>query len=89
MNLFLIIDPDLFLKEKNLLMIPMYDFKNILRSAIQHGRNGYEKRFVIKSAKGIHLLNVFDISLIVASGDFCVMTDSSSKTHPLLEKIRF
>ncbi len=60
---------------------------NVLRSAIQLGQNEYKKRFVIKRTKGIQLLNVVDISLIAASGDFCVATDSSGKTHPILEKI--
>ncbi|MFD2564044.1 LytR/AlgR family response regulator transcription factor [Aquimarina rubra] len=60
---------------------------NVLKSAMQEEQVQYKKRFVIKRTKGIQLLNVIDISLIVASGDFCVATDSSGKTHPVLEKI--
>ncbi len=58
-----------------------------LKSAIQEEQTQYKKRFVIKRAKGIQLLNVTDISLIAASGDFCIATDLSGKTHPVLEKI--
>ncbi|WP_170837053.1 LytR/AlgR family response regulator transcription factor [Aquimarina amphilecti] len=60
---------------------------NALKSAIQQGQDEYKKRFVIKRSKGIQLLNVVDISLLAASGDFCVATDSFGKTHPILEKI--
>ncbi|WP_219007085.1 LytR/AlgR family response regulator transcription factor [Aquimarina litoralis] len=60
---------------------------NALKSAIQQGHDNYKKRFVIKRSKGIQLLNVKDISVINASGDFCIATDKDGKTHPILEKI--
>ncbi|WP_378181653.1 LytR/AlgR family response regulator transcription factor [Aquimarina sp. SS2-1] len=60
---------------------------NILRSSIQQSRDHYKKRFVIKRSKGIQLLNVVDVSLITASGDFCIATDHYGKTHPITEKI--
>lgn len=60
---------------------------NALKSAIQQGHDSYKKRFVIKRSKGIQLLNVKDISVINASGDFCIATDYNGKTHPIQEKI--
>ncbi|WP_299432532.1 LytTR family DNA-binding domain-containing protein [uncultured Aquimarina sp.] len=60
---------------------------NVLKSAIQEGQDTYKKRFVIKRSKGIQLLNVIDISLIAASGDFCMATDAYGKSHPIMEKI--
>ncbi|GAA4276893.1 LytR/AlgR family response regulator transcription factor [Aquimarina mytili] len=58
-----------------------------LKSALQEEQIQYKKRFVIKRSKGIQLLNVIDISVIEASGDFCVATDLNGKKHPILEKI--
>ncbi|MDH7445420.1 LytR/AlgR family response regulator transcription factor [Aquimarina sp. 2201CG14-23] len=60
---------------------------DILKSAIKKDEISYKKRFVIKRTKGIQLLNVADISIVNASGDFCVATDLRGKTHPILEKI--
>ncbi len=54
-----------------------------LKSALKEEQIHYKKRFVIKRAKGIQLLNVSDISIIKASGDFCMATDSEGKTHPI------
>ncbi|MGB0891056.1 MAG: LytR/AlgR family response regulator transcription factor, partial [Flavobacteriaceae bacterium] len=50
-----------------------------LKSALKEENTSYKKRFVIKKAKGIQLLNVTEISLIEASGDFCIATDNSGK----------
>ncbi len=58
-----------------------------LKSALQEEQIQYKKRFVIKKTKGIQLLNVIDISIIEASGDFCMATDLNGKKHPVLEKI--
>ena len=54
-----------------------------LKSALQEENTAYKKRFVIKKAKGIQLLNVIDISLITAAGDFCIATDHSGKRHTI------
>ncbi|GAA4273899.1 LytTR family DNA-binding domain-containing protein [Aquimarina gracilis] len=60
---------------------------NFLKSALQEEHIQYKKRFVIKRSKGIQLLNVSDISVIEASGDFCMATDIQGKKHPILQKI--
>jgi DNA-binding LytR/AlgR family response regulator len=41
----------------------------------------YKKRFVIKSKKGIHLLETAKIAVVLAEGDFCKLIDSDGKTH--------
>ncbi|WP_086029429.1 LytR/AlgR family response regulator transcription factor [Tenacibaculum holothuriorum] len=58
-----------------------------LKSALQEENTSYKKRFVIKKTKGIQLLNVTDISLIEASGDFCIATDSSGKRHTISQTL--
>lgn len=58
-----------------------------LKSALQEENTSYKKRFVIKKAKGIQLLNVTDISLIEASGDFCIATDASGKRHTISQNL--
>ncbi|MHA7055947.1 LytR/AlgR family response regulator transcription factor [Aquimarina sp. M1] len=60
---------------------------HLLKASIQQGQEQFKKRFVIKRTNGIQLLNTVDISLITASGDFCVATDYYGKTHPIMEKI--
>ena len=60
-----------------------HDTINLLKSALQQEQTNYKKRFVIKKSKGIQLLNVSDISLIEASGDFCLAIDHSGKKHPI------
>ncbi|MEW7288927.1 LytR/AlgR family response regulator transcription factor [Aquimarina sp. 2304DJ70-9] len=59
----------------------------VLRFALQEEQTQYKKRFVIKRTKGIQLLNVSDISIIEASGDFCVAIDSNGKKHPISQSI--
>lgn len=54
-----------------------------LKSALKEEHTNYKKRFVIKKAKGIQLLNVSEISKIEASGDFCIATDSKGKRHTI------
>lgn len=58
-----------------------------LKSALQEENTSYKKRFVIKKAKGIQLLNVTDISLIEASGDFCIATDADGKRHTISQNL--
>lgn len=58
-----------------------------LKSALQEENTSYKKRFVIKKAKGIQLLNVTDISLIEASGDFCIATDKTGKRHTISQNL--
>jgi len=56
---------------------------NLLKTALKQEEIHYKKRFVIKKSKGIQLLNVSDISLIEASGDFCIAIDNSGKKYPI------
>ncbi len=58
-----------------------------LKSALKEEHHVYKKRFVIKKTKGIQLLNVVDISLIEASGDFCIATDLSGKRHTISQSL--
>ncbi|MFY0631794.1 MAG: response regulator transcription factor [Flavobacteriaceae bacterium] len=58
-----------------------------LKSALQEESINFKKRFVIKKAKGIQLLNVSDISLISASGDFCMATDREGRRHPISQNL--
>ncbi|MFD2725768.1 LytR/AlgR family response regulator transcription factor [Hyunsoonleella rubra] len=58
-----------------------------LKSALRAEHNNYKKRFVIKKAKGIQLLNVSDINLIEASGDFCIATDNNGKRHTISQNL--
>ncbi|MBC3759866.1 response regulator transcription factor [Hyunsoonleella sp. SJ7] len=58
-----------------------------LKSALRAEHNNYKKRFVIKKAKGIQLLNVSDINLIEASGDFCIATDNKGKRHSISQNL--
>ncbi|MFT6190854.1 MAG: two-component system response regulator LytT [Polaribacter sp.] len=58
-----------------------------LKSALQEESTSFKKRFVIKKSKGIQLLNVTDISLIEASGDFCIATDAKGKRHTISQTL--
>lgn len=58
-----------------------------LKSALKEENTNYKKRFVIKKTKGIQLLNATDISLIEASGDFCIATDNNGKRHTISQNI--
>ncbi|WP_298510883.1 LytTR family DNA-binding domain-containing protein [uncultured Kordia sp.] len=60
---------------------------SLLKSALKQEETNYKKRFVIKKSKGIQLLNVSDISLIEASGDFCMAIDASGKKHPISQNL--
>nr|WP_299032254.1 LytTR family DNA-binding domain-containing protein [uncultured Tenacibaculum sp.] len=58
-----------------------------LKAALTEEQTTYKKRFVIKKAKGIQLLNVTDISVIEASGDFCTATDYKGKKHLISQNL--
>lgn len=58
-----------------------------LKLALKEEHSNYKKRFVIKKTKGIQLLNVSDISLIQASGDFCIATDNQGKRHTISQNL--
>lgn len=58
-----------------------------LKSALKEENTSFKKRFVIKKNTGIQLLNVTDISLIEASGDFCVATDKEGKRHTISQNL--
>ena len=58
-----------------------------LKVALHEEQNVYKKRFVIKKTKGIQLLNVTQISLIEASGDFCMATDYFGKRHNISQTL--
>lgn len=58
-----------------------------LKSALKEENTSYKKRFVIKKASGIQLLNVTDIGLINAAGDFCIATDNDGKRHTISQTL--
>ncbi|WP_298492759.1 LytTR family DNA-binding domain-containing protein [uncultured Algibacter sp.] len=58
-----------------------------LKSALKEEHTNYKKRFVIKKATGIQLLNVSEISKIEASGDFCIATDIKGKRHTISQNL--
>ncbi|WP_424003912.1 LytR/AlgR family response regulator transcription factor [Maribacter sp. IgM3_T14_3] len=63
------------------------DTFNALKLALQEDQNNFKKRFVIKRPNGIQLLNTSEISMIEASGDFCIATDQEGKRHPISQTI--
>ena len=60
---------------------------NELKSVLKEENTNYKKRFVIKKPNGIQLLNVSDIALIEASGDFCIVFDAHGKRHTISQNI--
>ncbi|WP_299681566.1 LytTR family DNA-binding domain-containing protein [uncultured Dokdonia sp.] len=52
-----------------------------IKSSIPTTATTYKKRFVIKSKKGLHLLESANIALIQAEGDFCKLIDCEGNTH--------
>lgn len=60
---------------------------DVLKSALSEENTNYKKRFVIKKAKGIQLLNASDISVVEASGDFCIATDCKGKRHTISQNL--
>ncbi|KGL58967.1 LytR/AlgR family response regulator transcription factor [Polaribacter sp. Hel1_85] len=58
-----------------------------LKSALQEEYTTYKKRFVIKKASGIQLLNAIDMALVSASGDFCLVNDKEGKRHTISQNL--
>jgi two-component system response regulator LytT len=58
-----------------------------LKAALQEEYTTYKKRFVIKKASGIQLLNALDMVLIAASGDFCLANDAAGKRHTISQNL--
>jgi DNA-binding LytR/AlgR family response regulator len=58
-----------------------------LKAALQEEYTTYKKRFVIKKASGIQLLNTVDMALISASGDFCLANDAAGKRHTISQNL--
>jgi DNA-binding LytR/AlgR family response regulator len=58
-----------------------------LKAALQQEHTSYKKRFVIKKASGIQLVNTSDIALISAAGDFCIATDHLGKRHTISQSL--
>jgi two-component system response regulator LytT len=58
-----------------------------LKFALSEESTNYKKRFVIKKTKGIQLLNASDISVVEASGDFCIATDHDGKRHTISQNL--
>jgi DNA-binding LytR/AlgR family response regulator len=58
-----------------------------LKLALKEGAESYKKRFTIKKQKGIQLLNVSSISIINASGDFCIAIDDKGQEHIISQNI--
>lgn len=60
---------------------------NKLKAALKEESSNFKKRFVIKKPKGIQLLQVSDITMIEASGDFCIAYDNSGLKHVISQAI--
>ncbi|WP_281542009.1 LytR/AlgR family response regulator transcription factor [Maribacter aestuarii] len=58
-----------------------------LNNILDNGNETYKKRFAIKKRQGIKLLEVAEISLIQASGDFCKIIDSHGQLHSIPQSI--
>jgi len=54
--------------------------------ALKHNNN-YKSRFIIKTAKGMHLLPTDNISVIDASGTFCKLIDDKGTVHVFSQSI--
>lgn len=58
-----------------------------LKTALKEENYSFKKRFVIKKPNGIQLLNVNDIGVIEAAGDFCIATDFKGKRVTISQNI--
>lgn len=58
-----------------------------LKTALKEENTNYKKRFVIKKTKGIQLLSASDISVVEASGDFCIATDNQGNRHTISQNL--
>ncbi|GGG39968.1 DNA-binding response regulator [Dokdonia pacifica] len=52
-----------------------------IKHTLSDVKDTYKKRFVIKSKKGLHILESAQIALIHAEGDFCKLIDCDGHTH--------
>jgi len=52
-----------------------------IKHSLSDVKDTYKKRFVIKSKKGLHLLESAKISVIHAEGDFCKLIDYEGTTY--------
>lgn len=67
--------------DKDIASNHQYKVFDEIKSAINIKSDSYKNRFVIKSKKGLHLLETSKIALIQAEGDFCKLIDCDGKTH--------
>ena len=58
-----------------------------LKLALNTDRNSYKNRFVVKRPSGIQILQVDNIVLIQASGDFTIAFDTNGEKFPLSKNI--
>ncbi len=54
---------------------------NELKQSLHSKSDNYKKQFIIKTKKGIHILEAKAIVLVEAKGDFCKLFDHEGKTH--------
>ena len=54
---------------------------NELKQSLRDTNTNYKSQFVIKTKKGIHILETASIAIIEAKGDFSKVTDCDGKTH--------
>ena len=52
-----------------------------LKQSLLNTSYNYKKQFIIKTTKGIHILETKRIVMVEAKGDFCKLIDSDGKTH--------
>lgn len=52
-----------------------------LKESIRSAEKQYKNRFIIKTAKGLYVLETDQITLVEAKGDFCKLYDATGKTH--------
>ncbi len=74
-----------FTKYENLFTSRMEPFSlqviDELKQSLRVNRDSYKKQFIIKTTKGIHILESKAIVIIEAKGDFCKLIDSQGKSH--------
>ncbi len=63
------------------------DILKQLQEALDTRDKNYKKRFAIKKSDGIKLLDVSNIGLIQANGDFCKVFDSNGHLHIISKSI--
>lgn len=83
-------DLDTALKKFEVLFEPVSLEKDIfhqLKYVLESKDKRYKKRLAIKKREGIKLLEVAQIALIQAYGDFCQITDAEGKLHSISKNI--